>query len=250
MTSTVLILHVRPRICRFRHFSSIAGAQPRFPTATTASSPSTPISHTTRRFAGSVSLQTLFPECKADAPKPANGRTTLTVDSKQDIFASPLWKRAFNIKALHSRDTASPPIRRETKGESELGTIVADDLPNEHSCTDQSEAHDDADTYGEAFDLSPDAGDPFYCDDIEMRRAKALSKYAWVSCSHLECRYAQIPIVYLFRSLAKPSSRSLFSKPKAVYIFALRGSMMWKMPPTTSVMPWRKVAKPTPDGHH
>lgn len=36
-------------------------------------------------------------------------------------------------------------------------------------------------TEGRFYNLPPDAGDPFGCDDAQMRQAKAGSEYAWVS---------------------------------------------------------------------
>jgi hypothetical protein len=66
---------------------------------------------------------------------------------------------------------------------------AASGLYDDHSWGDRSKVCDDADAYEEALDPSLEAGDPFDCDHIDMRVAKARSKYAWVSGMELKCRF-------------------------------------------------------------
>ncbi|KAJ9114019.1 hypothetical protein QFC22_005839 [Naganishia vaughanmartiniae] len=181
MTSNVLIPHVRLRI--FRHYSALAGAHTRFSSPTTASSAS-PMYHSTKSASSSVALNTLLPEWKAGDTNPAGAqdKKEWTINGGQDMNAGQKWNGATVSRTLSSRDAASSVTRSALGDSNESGPDTRIDVSDEHFGANHPKGYSDADTHDESFDSSLEAGDPFNCDHIDMRLAKARSKYAWVTC--------------------------------------------------------------------
>lgn len=194
MTSTVLIPRVRLRI--FRHYSALAGARACSPTITTASSASQKC-HLSRRFSSSAlrpPLGALFPRWKERYQNSARDDqrdwSSIHQGRLQDVNAVQRLESATHVDAHRSSDVASSLKGSATiRDENESVVAAASGFYDDHSWGDRSKVCDDADAYEEAYDPSLEAGDPFDCDHIDMRVAKARSKYAWVSGMELKCRF-------------------------------------------------------------
>ncbi|KAJ9092351.1 hypothetical protein QFC21_006851 [Naganishia friedmannii] len=186
MASTVLMPHVRLPI--FRHYAALAGFQAPVPSISTASSASR-ICYTAKRFSSSVpriSLDASFPGWKEGCTKLTEGEerdSSSHIRGQQNVIAGQRFASATaGIKALPSWEFASSATSFPAGDGDASGMDTTDDLHDGTSHADHTRVTEDADMYAEALDASLDAGDPFDCDHIDMRLAKARSKYAWVTC--------------------------------------------------------------------